>query len=281
MADTKTTKSQLTKAQDGTITLTISLPKAAVAKAREEVIAHAVAGAELAGFRKGKAPRNLVEDKLDPLKVQEDILRTLLPQAYSEAVVEHKIKPIMSPKIQIQKLENDADWQFDAITCELPDVKLGDYKDAVKSITAKAKIAVPGKEQQEVSFEELMEAVLSKATVTIPAVLLESEVDRLLSQMLDEVKSLGLSLDQYLASTHKTVDEVKKEYEDRARHDATIEFVLQKISDEEKIQVGEQEIAEAIAKAQTPEEKENLERNRYLLAAILRQQKTFDFLKNL
>jgi len=99
--------------------------------------------------------------------------------------------------------------------------------------------------------------------------------------MLDEVKTLGLTLDQYLASTHKTVEEVKKDYAQRATNDITVEFVLQKVADEEKITVSDKEIEEAITKAPTPAEKENLEKNKYLLAAILRQQKTFDFLKSL
>ena len=163
----------------------------------------------------------------------------------------------------------------------MPNVQLGDYKKAVKDVTAKSKIEVPGKEKKEVSFEEMMQAILQKATVTIPSVLVESEVERMLSQMLDDVKSLGLTLDQYLASTHKTVDAVKKEYEDRSKQDIAAEFILQKVADDEKISVSEQEVNEAILKATTPQEKENLEKNKYVLAAILRQQKTFDFLRNL
>ena len=102
-------KSVLAKAQDGTLTLTITLPVEDVKKAREEAVAHAVDAAELPGFRKGKAPKNLVEEKLDPLKLQEDTLRHLLPKAYSAAVLEHSLKPIVSPKIQITKLEEGKD----------------------------------------------------------------------------------------------------------------------------------------------------------------------------
>ena len=278
---TKTTKSVLATLPDGTLTLTITLPQEEVTKAHDEAVEHAVEAAELPGFRKGKAPKKLVEEKLDPLKLQEETLRHLLPKAYSAAVLEHSLKPVINPKIQITKMEEGKDWEFTAVTCEMPTVELGDYKKAVKDITAKAKIALPGKEQQEVNFDEVMKAIMEKAKVTVPAILVEGEVDRHLSQMLDEVKTLGLTLDQYLASTHKTVEQVRKEYEERARQDAVVEFVLQKIADEEKIGVTEQEVNEAITKAQTPAEKENLEKNKYLLAAILRQQKTFDFLKNL
>lgn len=274
-------KSQLSKAVDGTITLTIPLPKADIAEAREEAVNHLAEEAQLPGFRKGKAPKNLIEGKLDPMQIKEDTLRHLLPKAYSEAVLEHKLKPIISPKIHVSKLDEGQDWEFVATTCELPEVTLGDYKDAVKSVTAKAKIEIPGKEKQEVNFDDVMKVVMDKAKVTIPSILVESEVERLLSQMLDEIRSLGLTLDQYLGSTHKTIEQVREEYAARAQSDITVEFVLQKIADEEKLAVSEKEVEEAIAKAQNPAEKENLEKNKYLLAAILRQQKTFDFLKSL
>lgn len=272
---------QLAKAQDGTITLTITLPQEQVKKTWEAVVTKAVENAELPGFRKGKAPREIVEEKLDKMHIQEDVLRELLPKAYSDAVVEHKIRPIMSPRIHVTKLDEGQDWEFQAVTCEIPEVTLGDYKKKVGAVTAKAKIVVPGKEQQEVNMDELIRALLESVTVTIPQVLIDSEIDRLLSQMLDEVKSLGLSLDQYLASTHKTIDQLRSEYAERAKNDITFEFALQKIADEEKITVEEKEVDEAINKAKDETERQNLEANKYLLASILRQQKTLDFLKHL
>ena len=273
--------SQLTKTQDGTITLTIPLPKEEVASTWEKVIAAAVENAELPGFRKGKAPRNLVEEKLDKMHIQEDVLRDLLPKAYSEAVLEHKLRPIMSPRIHVSKIEEGQDWEFEATVAEVPEINLNNYKKAVSEVTAKSKIAIPGKEQQEVNMDELIKALLGSVKVTIPQVLIDSEVDRLLSQMLDEVKSLGLSLDQYLSSTHKTIDQLRAEYQERAKNDIVFEFALQKIADEEKIIVEEKEVEEAINKAKDDTERQNLEANKYLLASILRQQKTLDFLKHL
>jgi trigger factor len=223
----------------------------------------------------------LVEEKLDKMHLQEDTLRELLPKAYSEAVAEHKLRPIMSPRINITKLDEGKDWEFQAVSCEAPAIDLGDYKKAVRAVTAKAKIAVPGKEQQETNMDELIKALLESVKVTIPQVLIDSEVDRLLSQMLDEVKSLGLSLDQYLASTHKTIDQLRKDYEERAKQDITFEFALQKIAEEENITVEQKEVEEAINKAKDEAERQNLQANMYLLASILRQQKTLDFLKQL
>lgn len=274
-------KSQIERLADGTIKLTISIPQAAVKKAREEAIVHIAKQANLPGFRKGKAPEEMVEQKMDKSEIQEDVLKNLLPPSYQEAVLEHQLHPVMSPKIHIDKLEDDKDWVFEAITCEAAAVEVGNYKESVKSLTAKSKIIIPGQETQKPTFEEIAKALLEKATITIPGILLEQETDRLLSQLLNDIKKLGLNLEQYLASTKRTPEDLRAEYAKRATEDMKLEFILQKIAEEEKITVDEKEIEEAIQKAKSPDEKSHLEGNKYLLAAILRQQKTLDFLMSL
>jgi FKBP-type peptidyl-prolyl cis-trans isomerase (trigger factor) len=274
-------KAASTKSDDGTITLTITIPKAGIAKAQAEIVDEYVKDATLPGFRKGKAPKKIVEEKLDKEKLKEEILKKLLPVFYVEAVKEHNLQPIVHPKIHVGKVDEGEDWEFSAITAELPQVVLKDYKKAIKDITAKSKIVLPGKEQQEPKMEDIVEALLANVTVTIPSLLVDQEVDRLLAQTLDEVKTLGLTLDQYLASTKKTPEELRKDYAEKAENDIKIEFVLQKIAEEEKIAVEEKEVEEAIARAKSDQERANLQANRYLLANILRQQKTLDFLKNL
>lgn len=275
------TKPIIEKQQDGTIKIAITLPAQAIAKARTQVVESLAKNANLPGFRKGKAPAKLVEENLNEDQVREEILKKLIPQAYTEAVQEQKIKPIMNPKLHVEKIEEGKDWEFHAFTCEFPEVILGKYKDAVSKITAKSKIIVPGKEAQKPSMDEIMKAVLETVKVQVPGILIEQEADRLIAQLLDDIKKLGLSLDQYLASTKRSPEDLRAEYAKRAENDIKLEFVLQKIAETEKITVEPKEIEEAIQKAQNPAEKQNLEANRYLLAGILRQQKTLDFLINL
>ena len=122
---------------------------------------------------------------------------------------------------------------------------------------------------------------MESVTIKIPKIIIEQEVERLLSQTLDEVKRLGLTLDQYLASTGRNIDALKAEYQAKAETDIKLEFVLQKIAETEGIKVEDKEIDEAITQAKTDAEKQNLQNNRYLLAGIIRQQKTLDFLRSL
>lgn len=273
--------STITKEPDNTIKLDIAIPASVVKKTREEVVEEISKSSNVAGFRKGKAPKKLVEEKLDEAKVKEEILKKLLPKAYVEAVQKYNLKPIINPKIHVKKIEDDKDWEFEAFTCEAPQVDLGKYKENVQKVTAKEKIIVPGKEPQPAKFEDIVKALLESVKIEIPKILVEQEADKLLAQTLDEVKSLGLSLDQYLAATKKTPEVLRGEYENRATNDIKLEFILQKIAEDEKITVSEKEIEEAILKAKDENERKNLEANRYLLTSILRQQKTLDFIKNL
>lgn len=281
------TTSTLVKEQDGTIKLTITIPQESVKKATAEVTEETVKHANLPGFRKGKAPKKLVEETIDPAKLREEVLKKLLPDAYVKAVEEHKLRPVMNPKIHVTKIEDPStssgqgDWEFTAETCEMPEIHLGKYKEEVKKITAKSKIAIPGKEQQEPSMDEILKVVMEQTDAKIPHIMVQQEADRLLSQTLDEIKKLGLTLDQYLQSTGKKPEDLRHDYEMKATSDMKLEFALSKIAEDEKIQVEPKELDEAVAKAKDPQEREQMEKNRYLLASILRQQKTLDFLKNL
>ncbi|PIY94668.1 MAG: hypothetical protein COY68_02205 [Candidatus Levybacteria bacterium CG_4_10_14_0_8_um_filter_35_23] len=267
--------------EDGTIILTVTIPVVEVEKIKSVIIDEYVKNAELPGFRKGKAPKKAVEKNLDKEKIKEEVLKKLLPQHYIMAVTENKLNPIMNPKIHVHKLEDDKDWKFEATTCEAPEIDLNGYKENIKKITAKTKIVIPGKEPSQVNFDDVVKELLDSVKIKIPKVILEQEVDRLLAQTLEEIKKLGLSLEQYLSSTKKTAADLRTEYEQKADADVKLEFTLQKIAQTEKITVEEKEIDEAINQAKTAAEKQNLTSNRYLLAGILRQQKTLDFLRSL
>lgn len=278
------------KEPNGTIRLTITIPNADIKRTWEEVMAEIVKSAEIQGFRRGKAPRKLVEEKADKEKVREEVLKKLLPIAYAEAIKTQGIKPIINPKIHIEKLEDpqtlseqseSKGWQFTALTCETPKIKLGGYKENIKKITAKSKIIIPGKESIPAKFDDIVKALLDSVTAEIPGILIDNETDRLLSQTLEDVKKLGLTLDQYLSSTGKNPQTLREDYRKKAENDIKLEFALLKIAEEEKITVEEKEITEAINASKSDEERKNLENNHYLLASILRQQKTLDFLKNL
>lgn len=263
------------------IELTITIPKEEINKTYEKFVDDMVTTAEVEGFRKGKAPRSLIEGRINKAKFNEEILRELLPHAYTEAVKEHKITPIVNPQIELVSMEEGKDWTFKATTCEEPEVKLGDYKDRIKTLTAKSKIAIPGKEQQTVHPDEIFKALLEGTTIDIPEFVVAQEVDRLLSHLVNDIKSLGLSLEQYMQTVKKTPESLRDEYRKQAENDLKLEFILEKIANDEKISIEPKEIEEAIKAIKNDDERAQVAQNPYYLAQILRRQKTLDFIRNL
>lgn len=281
----------LERQQNGTITLTITVPWATVVKTKESVITELVAEIELPGFRKGKVPRKIAEEKLDTTKVYENVVQKLLPHAYSEAIKEHSLHPIIVPKVEMLEAKEGSDWVIRAHTCEKPKVTLGDYRQAIKTVkaTKQNKIWTPAdaakapKSEEEAKAKqmilgELLDTLLTVVTCNIPDILIETEVNRSLSDLIDQTKKLGLSVDQYLSSTGRTAESVRHEYAENSRRTLTLEFAIEAIADTESIFVSDDDIETAIKTAKTENERTALAKERYYLASILRRQKTLDFL---
>ena len=270
---------------DGTIAINIVVPAIEIDKAREKVVDELVKQVEIQGFRKGAAPRNIAEEKLNPEKVKEELLKKVLTDEYVSAVKQLELKPILNPRIHVDQFTEGTDLKFTAETAEEPKIELKNYKEEVQKIKPAPKIIIPGKPETEAEpskkLDEILAKILSTIQITIPKILIEQETDRLLSQLLDELKRLGVSLDQYLSSRSKDTESIRAEYAERAEKDLRLEFVLRRIADEEKITVEEIDIKQALDAIKDEKEREQIAKNPYLVAAIIRQQKTLDFLSKL
>lgn len=272
---------QITRETDGTIKLTITIPAADAEKTRTEVVGELVKHVEVAGFRRGTAPRKIAEAKLSQETIREEVLKKVVTKAYNEALKEHTIQPIITPSVHIETFTEGTDIVFTAETCEEPKIELGNYQVEVAKITAKSKIIIPGKDNEKPNIDEILAAILKTAKLTIPNILIEQEVNRLLGQMLDELKSLGMNLESYLSSRGKTAEQMREEYKSKAENDLKLEFILRKIADEQKITVEQKDIEQALSTIKDPKQKEQIAQNPYFLASVIRQQKTLDFLSKI
>lgn len=80
------------------------------------------------GFRKGHAPRKIIEKYYTEAVFYDDAINFVIPDAYDEAVTEAKIDPVEMPEVDIVKLEKGENFVFSALVTVRPEVKLGDYK---------------------------------------------------------------------------------------------------------------------------------------------------------
>ncbi|HZK84255.1 MAG TPA: trigger factor [Desulfosporosinus sp.] len=79
------------------------------------------------GFRKGKAPRRMVEQHVGKEALYDEALDHLIGAAYAEAVVESGIKPVDRPAVDLVQIEEGKDLIFKAKVSVKPEVELGEY----------------------------------------------------------------------------------------------------------------------------------------------------------
>lgn len=281
MIEFESMDSTLKRLPKSTFELTIILPWPEVKKCYDKIASEALEKIEVEGFRKGKAPKKLAEEKIDKEKIFQEVIRQIVPEAYLEVLKKHNLNSIINPKIELVSFKEGEDWVFKATACEKPEVNLGNYQEEIKKINAKSKIVIPGKEPQPPKLEELIQVLLENVTVEISDLLAESEANRILAKLLDEIKALGLTLEQYLSSVGKTPEQLRNEYTQKSLNDLKLEFILGKIADAENISVNPEEIEKVIQKTEDKKSQESLRQNSYLLASVIRQQKTLDFVKSL
>ena len=80
------------------------------------------------GFRKGKAPMNIVEKYYGEQIFYEDAFNEVATEAYEEAIKENKIEAVSRPEVDIAQMEKGKDLIFTAVVQTKPEVKLGKYK---------------------------------------------------------------------------------------------------------------------------------------------------------
>ncbi|HEY8421580.1 MAG TPA: trigger factor [Thermoclostridium sp.] len=80
------------------------------------------------GFRKGKAPMNLIEKFYGENVFYEEAFNIICPDAYEAAIKEHGIIPVDAPELDIEQIGKDKDLVFTAKVTVKPEVKLGEYK---------------------------------------------------------------------------------------------------------------------------------------------------------
>jgi FKBP-type peptidyl-prolyl cis-trans isomerase (trigger factor) len=270
-----------------TVEINITITWDEVSQTYTKIFEQVVKDTELPGFRKGKAPRKLVEEKIDKTKVYEQVVREIIPKAYSKAIQEQKLQPIINPKVEVIKAKENEEWVVKTTIAVRPKVALNDYKEKVKElIKGKTKIWTPddkGKkdEVKKPPLEEIINVLINTATLEISDLLITDEANRMLSNLIDQTQKLGMSVEQYLLAKGKTTESVRAEYAKQAEDNLKIEFILNEIADEENITVANEDIEKLIEKTEKPEDKENMRKQSYYLAHLLRQQKTFDYLNSL
>ena len=128
--------------------LTVTVPAEKVNKALDQAFKKVVKQINVPGFRKGKVPRPIFEQRFGVEALYQGAVDILLPEAYGEAIEETEINPVAQPEVNVTQIEKGKDFIFEATVTVEPEVKLGDYKGLEIE-----------KQETDLSDEELQESI--------------------------------------------------------------------------------------------------------------------------
>ena len=246
------------------------------------------------GFRKGKVPADVAEKNLAKDTIYDKMIRNYMPKVYAEIVEKEKLRPIISPRVELVKAKENEDWEIKITTAESPKVELGKYKEQVKKAkkdAEKGDIWVPGKDkepteadkekQKQAVFQASLDALMKVAKVEISDLIIDEEMQKRLAQLVDQMQKVGITMDSYLESKSMTKDQLQDQIRKEIEDSYKIEFILQEIADSEEIKVEQAELDKLFDNVKTDEEKKAIQQNAYYYAALLRKQKTLDYINSL
>lgn len=294
MANKPIQKSEITsvvaKEANGNVQITFTIPYALVKNAEEETIKEFAKDIVVPGFRKGNAPLEKVREKVQKNELIQHALGHILPPALAEAVEKNKLRIAIYPKFELIKSEENENWEVRGTTCELPEIDLGNYKEAIKGAFRASNLWTPAKGEPEKPKEPTREekeqlvvkTLLESIKIDVPQILIEEESDSRLSNLLARLEKLGLALESYLASSGKKPEDLKAEYAIQAKEAISLDLILTKIAEVEGLKVDEKEVEEALKMSQnTNTAHDDPESRKRLITSILKRRMALDFLINL
>lgn len=391
------------KTENSQVFLNIEMEAAEMEEALEKSYRRLVKKANIPGFRKGKAPRDVLERYLGTESLTEDALDKMIPEAYERAIKEQEIDAFAQPHIEVTQTDpvifkatvpvrptvtlgdyhsikvapepveltednintvidrlhhQQATWEpverpvaFDDLVVldiesgieeepflnrkgfqyrvrrddpfpvpgfaeQLPEMKKGEDKEFKLQISSdypqselagkepwfkvtvteikeeklpelndelakqinpefetvailREKVSTELQQQAEekakIDFEaKVIQEVVDLTQVEFPPVLVEMETDRLINEQARRLQMSGHGLEEYLNSVNKTEEELREELKPRANKRITDSLVLEKISEEEKIEVSDAEIDAEIEETLKGADKNRDELQKYL-----------------
>ena len=423
---------QIRKLSQSQVELKISVPAAELEKFLDIAAEELSKNLKIPGFRPGKAPRKIVEQKVGFEKILARAAEKAIKKSYVDSIIKNKIEAIGEPQVTITKIAPGNDLEYKAVVSVMPQVKLGDYKKIAREVEKKepkevkpeeiqkeieilrksrAKLVpisreaqkgdyveidfqvlvegkeieggksqnhpltlgenyfIPGfednlvgmkadeekeftlefpkdyhhkklagkpatfkvkmklvqkkelpeinddfarslgnfenlealkkslkegmemerkKESEEKRRQEILEKIVSGCQWEIPEILVESELEKIMTEFEQNILGMGMKLDEYLSGIKKTREEVKKNFQETAEKRVKSALVLQEIAKLEKISPESAEIEEEMNKTlvyfkdqRDVEKNLDIKRLYNYIKGILTNQKVLEFLENL
>lgn len=154
---------------------------------------------------------------------------------------------------------------------------VGELKEGLKESIEKQKEI----EAEQKTQKALLDALTAKTIIDLPQILIDREKDRIIGNIKADIEMRGMSFGDYLNSIKKTEEDLRKDLEGQAANSVKVALVINKVREEEKIEVSKDEVdseLDALIKAGQPLV-QNSESSNYVASRILGR-KTIQKLKD-
>lgn len=165
--------------------------------------------------------------------------------------------------------------------------QLGEFSslEELKNILQKDLLTQKKEKEKERIRAAILDTLIEKTNLDIPEILIKIETERMVEELKLSLERIQLTLEQYLAQIKKTEEQLRNDFRELAQKRVKARLILEKIAEEEKIQINEQEKInkiEEIFNVLSEEEQKNInpEALKEYAEEILKNEKVFQLLEN-
>lgn len=269
------------------------------------------------GFRKGKVPESVLVEKVGDMTIVYEMAELAIADAYPKILEKEKIEAIGRPEVKITKIAKDSPLEFTITTAVMPEITVGDYKKIAKAEMKKEfevkevtdeevdKVMVEiekqhghahdepdykqrvrdslNAEKKHIAMEKrrlaIADEILKTVEVTLPRIMVEQELARSEAQFRDDMTRLNVKLEDYLEKMNKSMDDLRKDWEEGARKKATLQLALNKIAEKEKLSPDAAQVEKEVAMIIEHYPKADPIQARIYAETVLTNDKVFAFLE--
>lgn len=155
------------KLPESKVELQITLPWEEWKGEMEHAAEHLAKDVKVAGFRPGKAPRDVIEKRFGKQALLIEAAEHAVSHSYPKALAEEKIEAIGQPDVQLGKLAENETLEYSVVTTVMPEVTLKPWKDDVKRVNAEFAKKADAIEDAEIDLELEKLASMRAKLVTV------------------------------------------------------------------------------------------------------------------
>ena len=219
-------KTTVDKLSDTRVKLTVNVPFDELGAEIDQAYQAIAQQVTIPGFRRGKAPRQLIDARFGRGPLLEQVVNDMLPTRYERAITENELNPLGQPQIDITKIEDNEEVQFTAEVDIRPEITVPDFSAIsvnVEALSVDDDAVDAELDNLRARFGELKDTTRKLKKGDFAVIDLTAEID---GETIDEASTEGLSYevgsDDLIEGLDKAVKGLKAGED--AEFTATIEY---------------------------------------------------------